>query len=157
ASADRSIKVWEVPGGQELLTLRGHTSPVHSLMFSPDGKTLLSAAADRTVKTWDLEGGNPLTRMASPPSAAQAVKGLVFSSDGRRLASVHANRGVRVWDTTTYSEPLIHHRLSNASLVGAMLGQDNQFLALVASQGVLTGLDTATAKEVFSFPVRGRV
>ena len=37
------IVVWDVPGGRQILTLRGHSGPVDALGFSPDGLRLISA------------------------------------------------------------------------------------------------------------------
>ena len=57
ASMDKTVKVWDLQTGEELLTLKGHTDFVTSVAFSPDGHRLISASMDRTVRIWDA---NPL-------------------------------------------------------------------------------------------------
>ena len=37
----------------ETLTLKGHSGPVTSVSFSPDGKRIVSGSTDKTVKVWD--------------------------------------------------------------------------------------------------------
>jgi WD40 repeat protein len=71
-------------GGEEPLTLKGHTDWVHSVAFSPDGKRLASASGDQTVKVWDIARGQEKLTLKGHTGTVISV---VFSSDGKRLAS----------------------------------------------------------------------
>jgi WD40 repeat protein len=53
-SDDKTIKLWDLQTGQEIVTLYGHSSYVESVAFSPDSKTLVSGGYDKTVKVWQL-------------------------------------------------------------------------------------------------------
>ena len=55
ASADRTIRIWDVDRGVCLYTLNRHQSPVYSLAFSCDGRLLASGSYDMTVNIWSLE------------------------------------------------------------------------------------------------------
>ena len=64
-SADKTLKLWSVSGGECLKTFEGHENWVFSVAFSPDGKTVVSGSWDRTLKLWGapsqshlLEGGS---------------------------------------------------------------------------------------------------
>ena len=57
ASADKFIKVWEVPSGKFVKSFEGHTHHVLDVGWMGDGKLLASAGGDNTVKIWDFEKG----------------------------------------------------------------------------------------------------
>src|SRR5207302_6702071 len=57
ASADKFIKVWEVPSGKFVKSFEGHTHHVLDIGWMADGKLLASAGGDNTVKIWDFEKG----------------------------------------------------------------------------------------------------
>ena len=52
-SYDKTVKIWDVASGQEVLTLKGHTAEVVSVGFSLDGRRLISSDSLGTVRTWD--------------------------------------------------------------------------------------------------------
>jgi WD40 repeat protein len=57
ASADKFIKVWEMPSGKFVKSFEGHTHHVLDVGWMADGKLLASAGGDNTVKVWDFDKG----------------------------------------------------------------------------------------------------
>ena len=55
ASADKTLKVWDLETGAELRTLAGHSDRVNGVAVTPDGRRAVSASEDNTLKVWDLE------------------------------------------------------------------------------------------------------
>jgi WD40 repeat protein len=56
ASMDTTVKLWDAASGDEFTTLKGHTSAVKSVAFSPDGRMIASGSWDNTAKVWDVSG-----------------------------------------------------------------------------------------------------
>ena len=50
---DRTVKIWDLTTGQEILTLKGHTAMITSLHFVSEGRRLMSADMNGTVRVWD--------------------------------------------------------------------------------------------------------
>ena len=56
-SIDKTIRLWDVGTGTQIRALKGHTKPVRSVSFSPDGKILTSGSSDKTIRLWDVGTG----------------------------------------------------------------------------------------------------
>ena len=93
----------DAASGRELLTLKGHTSTVWGVAFSPNGKSLGSGSWDHTVKIWDSTNGQETLTFKGHTGA---VMNVTFSQDGKRLASAALSLG---------------HGRSSLSLAGVMM------------------------------------
>jgi WD40 repeat protein len=54
SGSGNAVILWDPATFEVKATLKGHTSEVTSLSFTPDGKTLATADSDGTAKLWDL-------------------------------------------------------------------------------------------------------
>ncbi|WP_433936853.1 TIR domain-containing protein [Sorangium cellulosum] len=60
ASADGTLKIWDLATGKLLSTLEGHSGGVTACALSPDGQCIVSASGDTTLKVWNSSTGKCL-------------------------------------------------------------------------------------------------
>src|SRR6185437_1200956 len=54
------VQLWDPQTGELKRTLSGHSGPVWSVAFSPDGRLLASGSYDRTIRLWSVRTGELL-------------------------------------------------------------------------------------------------
>jgi WD40 repeat protein len=102
---NHTIKVWDVPSGQEAGIVGRHRLQIWCLAFSPDGKRLVSVSNDGTAKLWRWDPARP--GQPQEPLVQLSVRTIgfgneaAFSPDGQILATAAEEHTVKVWDAKT--------------------------------------------------------
>jgi WD40 repeat protein len=56
ASADNTVRIWNLDNGANVKTLTGHTDQVFAVAISPDGALIASGSFNGEVKLWKVDG-----------------------------------------------------------------------------------------------------
>ncbi|KIM26984.1 hypothetical protein M408DRAFT_72023, partial [Serendipita vermifera MAFF 305830] len=79
--------------------LSGHGMRVYSVVFSPDGRRIVSGSSDKTIRVWDAQTGELIVEPLQ--GHKNSVWSVAFSPDGRRIVSGSKDTTIRVWDSKT--------------------------------------------------------
>jgi WD40 repeat protein len=90
---DGATRLWSVSAGTGRL-LEQRTSATNDVVFSPDGRMLVSSGADFELHVFDLTGRAVSRTFRGHTGVARS---LTFSHDGRMLYSAGGDGTVRVW------------------------------------------------------------
>ena len=99
-NAEGCIKFWDTKTWKEIRTLKGHGSMVHSVVFSPDGKTLASGSQDKAIILWGVKNGKKIRTFKGHN---EGVRSIEFSPDGKTLVSCGTDETI-LWDVRTGKE-----------------------------------------------------
>lgn len=79
---DYTVRLWEINTGKEVNKFV-HSSPINSVVFSPDGKYFLTGS-DETVRFWNLETGKEFRKLVGHSTNVLAI---AISQDGKLIAT----------------------------------------------------------------------
>ena len=94
-ASDITAMVWDVATGSQLLALNGHMGRINQAIFTPDGRSILTASADTTARVWDADTGELKFELLGHTGEVFSV---AIASDGHQIATASADGTVSIWD-----------------------------------------------------------
>ena len=132
-SGHRDIIILDVITGSQTAILSGHTNEVGSVVFSSDGRSLVSGSVDMTVKLWDMQTGGAIKAFSGHTGIVHTVS---ISMDCTTIASGSYDITIRLWDTQTGG---CHHIIEQQVWVNNIRFSptDPQFFLFMSSHKIL--------------------
>ena len=143
AGLDGTILVRSIDGKVNLSKF-GTGCGVNGLVFSGDGKILISAGDDKVIRLWDAESGKALEVLKGHEDA---VTSLLLSRNGKILVSAGLDSTIRLWDLAAKKPWRIIPRNDDGAALA--LSSDGKLLAYAGHHNTIHLVETATGKELF--------
>jgi len=99
ASRLGQLLVWEWQSESYILKQQGHFDSMNSLVYSPDGQRIVTAADDGKIKVWDIDSGFCIVTFTEHSSGVTACE---FAKKGNVLFTASLDGSVRAWDLIRY-------------------------------------------------------
>jgi WD40 repeat protein len=147
---DRTIKLFEVATGREIMTLRDHSDTVYGLATSPDGKMLASGSADRAVKVWDVASGKRLHTLSD---STDWVYPVAWSPDGKHVAAGSVDKSIRIWEVSADKAKLTQSVFAHEAAVSRLIySNDGHTLYSLGEDHIIKSWDTSNLVERRVYP-----
>jgi WD40 repeat protein len=137
-----SVFAWETASGKRLgPELRHGSTGVHTAVFSPNGRWIVTTDMDNTSRVWDVQSG----QLLAPPFFSElAVTRLQPDGRSLRLTRMQDQLTIEEWDFTPDTRPVEDLELLAALLAG------QRFVPIAG----LTALDTAEIRSTWDRQLR---
>jgi RNA polymerase sigma factor (sigma-70 family) len=174
AGGDNTVRFWDAASGKHLrrLALDGWAG---GIALSHDGRLLVTGSGDE-ICLWDVASARRIYRLAGHGQQGSVLRSVVFTADDRSFLSWGPDMNVRRWDVRTGKataeqairppgvrvpseddEPIDRDReLLRLTLSGGQFTPDGRYLILQVGEKWYV-FETATGKELRSFPSEGRL
>ncbi len=150
-SSDQTVKLWDVPTGQETGTVATKIQEVQALAFSRDGHWLAAENSINTVTLWDAATGREVRTFRSNKPlgvlGSSWVYSIAFSPDGRLLASGVDDKTIRLWDVET-GRSVRDLGAARRSVIYIAFSPDGRWLASGGDDKTIKIWEVATGKEI---------
>jgi WD40 repeat protein len=146
-SDDRTARLWKLTPGYPFASLEGHTGPISGVVWSSDGKQLVTTSKDATIRIWNVTSAGATSR---PPLTGHTkmvyAPSLVETPAGKWLVTPSTDGTARVWSFPDGRPgPVLNH---GASVRRAVLDATGTWVVTAGSDGRAVLWDRASGKQL---------
>jgi WD40 repeat protein/tetratricopeptide (TPR) repeat protein len=120
-----------------------HADQIGYVVFSPDGRIVLTRSPERTARLWDAASGRP---MGEPIVHQSQITRPVFSPDGRIVLTGSYDRTARLWDAAS-GKPLGTPLRHEGRVEEVAFSPDGRLVLTLSTEGAQLW-DVATCKRL---------
>ena len=118
--------IYDAQTGKENALLTGHEVAVMSVVFSPDGQTLISADSSGQSRRWDVTSSEQLSILTEGNDIVEKV---ALSADSTKLVTMSLDDRFRLWDLNNpNTEPIVIDDIEQ-SVDELEISPDGKFIA----------------------------
>ena len=127
----------------------GHTEPILSVAYSPDGRRIVTGGADHTARVWDAASGK---LEFSLEGHSDAVSSVTFSPNGQRILTGSWDRTATLWDAASGAKEFTLEG-HTARIFSVAFSRDGQRIVTGSRDQTAKVWDATSGKELF--PLKG--
>ncbi|MCH2113646.1 MAG: protein kinase [Pirellulales bacterium] len=129
-----------------------HQGPVRSVVFSPDGSTIVSGGQDNVIRVWHLATSQEIAVLRGH---ASHVRDCDYSPDGRLLLSAGRDQQIKLWQPAEYGEALVLGGAENSdqkdAVLAARFSRDGSRIVTASRDRTATLWDAASQQRLQHF------
>ncbi|MCK4907481.1 MAG: protein kinase [Spirochaetes bacterium] len=127
AGPDRIVRLWDGKTGKFVKNLRGNTSGILSVRFSPDAKYLVSSAYGKKVLIWNLFDLNK--NRPKKYWVYKTVAAICFTPDADYFTGAGYSKYIRTWKASSRRRGRYIRKIHNANIVSIDFSYDRKYFA----------------------------
>jgi len=146
----KDVKIWEANSGKNIHTLKGHTSEITAIDFSPNNLILLTGSLDNSIKLWNINSGKLIRTFIAHEGGITSAQ---FSPDGLKIISGGDNN-IKIWSISNNSIKLFYSfEMEKAKVNSISVSQDCKFV-LAGGENILNLWDISTHNLIRTFEIK---